>query len=54
MTSLLNTIGQAIETLLKGVNTLANADLRGLEVLGLLLGAKIAITEFKKLIHHGW
>ena len=52
MKNILDTIGQVTQELLKGANILANVDLHGLEVLGLFLGISIAITGFKKLIHH--
>lgn len=54
MKNMLDTISQVTETLLKGINTLADADLHGLEALGLLLGISIAITGFKKLIYRRW
>lgn len=52
MENMLSTISQVTETLLKGINTLANADIHELEALGLLIGISIAITGFKKLIYH--
>ena len=54
MENLLNEITQAVEAFLKLLNSLSNADLHGLEVLGLLLGINAAIAGFKKLVYHRW
>ena len=52
MDNLLSDISQIIKIFVEGLNKLFNADLHGLEILGLFLGINIAITGFKKLIHH--
>ena len=52
--NLLNDITQAVEAFLDLLNGLSNADLHGLEVLGLLLGINAAIAGFKKLVYHSW
>jgi hypothetical protein len=52
--NLLNDITQAVEAFLDLLNGLSNADLHGLEVLGLLLGINAAIAGFKKLVYHRW
>lgn len=54
MDNLLSDISQIIKIFVEGLNKLFNADLHGLEILGLFLGINIVITGFKKLIHHGW
>lgn len=50
--NLLNTINQIIESMMNNLETLANADLHGLDALGLLIGISVAVTQFKKLIYH--
>ena len=54
MKNLLNNITQAVKAFLDLLNGLSNADLHGLEVLGLLLGINAAIAGFKKLVYHRW
>ena len=45
-------INQIIESMMNNLEILANADLHGLDALGLLIGISVAITQFKKLIYH--
>ena len=52
MENLLNTIGQVAETFIKGLNNLFNADLHGLEILGLLMFPGAALTIFTTLAKH--
>lgn len=52
MENLLNTIEQVAETFIKGLNNLFNADLHGLEILGLLMFPGAALTIFTTLAKH--
>lgn len=52
MENLLNTIRQVAETFMKGLNELFNADLHGLEILGLLMLPGAVLTIFTTLAKH--
>ena len=49
---LLDTANQIVKSTLNNLNSLFNADLHGLDALGLLIGINVAIAGFKKLVYH--